>query len=27
VAEVDRRNWSGMPRLVRPLAIGSAEIR
>ena len=26
MAEVDRRKWSGMPRLVRPLAIGSAEI-
>jgi ubiquinone/menaquinone biosynthesis C-methylase UbiE len=25
VAKVDRRKWSGMPRLVRPLAIGSAE--
>jgi ubiquinone/menaquinone biosynthesis C-methylase UbiE len=24
VADVDRRKWSGMPRLVRPLAIGSA---
>ena len=27
VAEVDRRKWNGMPRLVRPLAIGSAETR
>jgi ubiquinone/menaquinone biosynthesis C-methylase UbiE len=25
VAKVDRRKWSGMPRVVRPLAIGSAE--
>jgi hypothetical protein len=27
VAEVDRRTWSAMPRLVRPLAIGSTQIR
>ncbi len=27
VAKVDRRKWSGMPRVVRPLAIGSAESR
>jgi len=26
VAEVDRHKWSGMPRIVRPLAIGSAEV-
>jgi ubiquinone/menaquinone biosynthesis C-methylase UbiE len=26
LAEVERRKWSGMPRVVRPLAIGSAEI-
>ncbi|MGZ4202259.1 MAG: class I SAM-dependent methyltransferase [Thermoleophilaceae bacterium] len=25
VADVNRRKWSGMPRVVRPLAIGSAE--
>lgn len=27
VAELDRRKWSGMPHVVRPLAIGSAEVR
>jgi ubiquinone/menaquinone biosynthesis C-methylase UbiE len=27
VANVDRRKWSGMPRVVRPLAIGSAKNR
>lgn len=27
VDEVDRHKWSGMPRVVRPLAIGSAETR
>ena len=27
VSELDRHKWKGMPRLVRPLAIGSAEAR
>jgi ubiquinone/menaquinone biosynthesis C-methylase UbiE len=27
VAKVERHKWNGMPRLVRPLAIGSAEPR
>jgi ubiquinone/menaquinone biosynthesis C-methylase UbiE len=27
LADVDRRKWGGMPHVVRPLAIGSAETR